>query len=135
MTSSRDELEKLIADFASQREQLIEAQEEVRRATATVTSPRNVLTVTVGPGGEIEELVFNNRDYRRMGPEDLAALVRTTIADARSRVTARVTAAMGPLAGGDAALTDMMSGSFDWSTILPADLFGQAEGRPEGGRT
>lgn len=133
MTTPRDELDRLIADFADQRDRLVEAQERIRRTSATVTSPRNVLTVTVGPGGEIDELVFNNRDYRRMGPEDLADLVRTTVADARAEVARKVTSAMNPLAGDHGALADMMSGSFDWRSILPADLSEQLEGRPKEG--
>lgn len=136
MTAPQDGLADLIAEFETQRQQLTRMQDELASATATVTSSRNELTVTVGSSGAIEELRFNNRDYRRMGPEELAELITTTVEDARSTVEQQVTKAMGALTGGgDSALADMMSGSFDWQSMFPADLAQQlinGEHRPDG---
>lgn len=136
MTGPQDGLASLIAEFEAQREQLGRMQDELASASATVSSPRNELTVTVGASGAVEELRFNNRDYRRMGPEELAGMITKALGEARSEVERKVMSAMGGLSvGGDAAMADMMSGSFDWKSMFPADLTQQlidGESRPDG---
>ena len=136
MTAPQDGLASLIAEFENQRKQLTQMQDELASASATVSSPRNEVTVTVGSSGAIEELRFNNRDYRRMGPEELADMITTTIGDARSAVEDQVMKSMtGLTGGGGSAVADMMSGAFDWQSMFPADLAQQlvdGERRPDG---
>ena len=149
MTSPRDDLDRLIAEFTAQRQQLADAQAEMRTLGAKVTSAKNVLTVELGPGGEITELTFNNRDYRTMGPDDLGALVRDTIADARRQLADRMQASMGGLFGAehmrdalgglfdgdDGPLGELMAGNLDLQALLPPGLLdGTGDGgpRPDG---
>lgn len=129
MTSPRDGLDSLIAEFNNQRNQLVESQKKIHAITATVSSVRNELTVTVGHTGEIQTLRFNNRDYRNLGPEALAELVTTTITQAREQVAEAVQAAMRPMLGDDSSLQGMLTGEVDWQEMFPAGLFDQIDSR------
>lgn len=123
MTAPREGLDQLAAEFAENRRKLLAAQRKLTSVTASATSARNVLTVTVGPGGQLQEVRFNNRDYRDMGPEDLGEMVRETVEEARAAMVGQVHRAMRPLQGDRSALDDLMTGSFDWKKLFPADMF------------
>ncbi|HXV94790.1 MAG TPA: YbaB/EbfC family nucleoid-associated protein [Pseudonocardia sp.] len=131
MTAPREELDRLVAEFTEQHQQLLAAQQRLSEVSATVTSPRNVLTVTVGAAGQLEEVRFNNRDYRNMGPEDLGELVKRTIEDARAALADQIHETMQPLSGGSTTLDEMLKGSFDWQQIFPAGMFDAIDGTAE----
>jgi DNA-binding protein YbaB len=130
VTTPREGLDQLAAEYAEQRKKLLTAQRKLNRVTATATSARNVLTVTVGPGGQLQEVRFNNRDYRDMGPEDLGEMVKQTVEEARVALAAEVQRAMRPLQGNRSTLDALLGGSFDWKKLFPADMFDQITDAP-----
>ena len=117
------QLEQLASEYARIRTEMQEVQEKVRATTATVKSDNGMLTVTVGPQGDITDLKVNNRDYRKMAPAELANVLTATIARARAAVHEQMRGILTPFMPNGASFDDVRSGKFDWNSALPAEPF------------
>ena len=100
----------------------------MRTATATVKSSKGLVTVTVGPQGEITELTFNTRGYRSMAPAELSTVLTETIAKARAEVAEQMRAAVTPFLPAGLAFDDMRAGKVDWAAMLPERPFDAGAG-------
>jgi hypothetical protein len=79
-------------------------QRQIREVTATAMSPRREVAVTVGAQGALREISFPTSAYKRMAPQELAAVVMATLGAAHQEAaeqTANIVAPMMP-AGIDA---------------------------------
>jgi DNA-binding protein YbaB len=88
----------LDAQITRLREQAEEIQERMKTAHATVSSPDESVTVTVGAGGAVTDVRFGNRAYQRP-PQQLAGLLMQTIGQAQRQVSVEVSTAFAGLVG------------------------------------
>ncbi|MBO4207303.1 YbaB/EbfC family nucleoid-associated protein [Micromonospora echinofusca] len=119
-------LEELAAEYHRMREAALRAQERMRTATATVTSPKGLVTVVVGAQGEVRSITFASRAYRNMAPAELADAILDTINRARDTVLRELTEDLpaNPPGGMLGGMTpeDILNGKIDLSGLLPESL-------------
>lgn len=97
----------LDAQIARLREQAEKVQEQIRTATATVSSSDESVTVTVAAGGAVTDVRFGNRAYQRP-PQQLSALLMQVIGKAQRQVSTEVSTAFAGLVGKDSAAMSVL---------------------------
>jgi DNA-binding protein YbaB len=111
MTSPyQDQIDAAMAQFQQQRARLRDTRAEMEKLTASASSKDHLVTVVVGPAGEVREIRFSRTDYARMAPAELAAVLVETIAKAREKAAAEVRKGFEGLAGFGADLRDSLAG-------------------------
>lgn len=136
MTTPERSLEQLAADYARHRAAAVHAQERMSQVSATMTSPQGLVTVTVGAQGEVQSLLFNSQDYRKMPAAELSHVVLDTISRARASVMQQLAGALPDSTFAGISYADVMNGNVNWDQVLPEklDLDGMPwhPGRPPG---
>ncbi|MGW2778012.1 YbaB/EbfC family nucleoid-associated protein [Streptomyces olivaceoviridis] len=113
------EIEQLLADYRKEREEAEENRRRINAVTATATSRRREVKVTVSARGEVSEIDFPTGAFRRMTPKELGELIRTTISEARAQALQQVDELpMGQLLFG-LKPSELLTGDVDMSSILP----------------
>ncbi|RSS60976.1 YbaB/EbfC family nucleoid-associated protein [Streptomyces sp. WAC06614] len=79
-----------MAALHEQRDKMLAAKQELEAATATVTSKDRMVSVTVGPQGQVVSMTFHTKGYLGMAPAELAAALVTVLNDARAEMGAQV---------------------------------------------
>ncbi len=122
MTSQYDEaVEQLMADYHRQLDQLAEHQRKMSEVTATATSPRKQVSVTLGAQGQMVDLRFPNDAYRDMAPMELANLITETFNAARAQVMKQQRELMMANAPAGMDLSKMFGDNADLGKVLPRD--------------
>lgn len=116
------ELERLHEEYRRTRAQFVEVGRKLRTLTSTVTSPDGLLTMTVGPQGDLTELKFNNEKYRDMRPKDLASLIQDTLRKAREGLASQIGEVMPASPFANASFDDLLKPDFDWSSLMPENV-------------
>lgn len=75
----RARADELMAQFERMRSGVGELQQRLRSVNATVTSDDGLVTVTVGPRGQVTKVEFDPRIYRRPNSKELSVTVTETI--------------------------------------------------------
>ncbi|RSS54716.1 YbaB/EbfC family nucleoid-associated protein [Streptomyces sp. WAC06614] len=126
--SLEDQIEQAMARLGAHRARIEKAGAALRRASATVTSKDRLLTVKVGPQGEVLAVTFHTDDYQRMAPAQLGELLKDVLNEARAEIGEQITATFREFEGlGDALRTSMSGG-----TTLDDILAPLREMRPKG---
>ncbi|REE96572.1 YbaB/EbfC family nucleoid-associated protein [Thermomonospora umbrina] len=94
-------IDELLKEYRDKRAQLRELQERLATAEATATAADGMVTVTVGSQGQIKNVEFDPRVYRRLSPTELADAVMEAAENAASQVRQEVQDAVNPLAPPD----------------------------------
>lgn len=123
MTSPQQAMGEIFAEMNRMQEDLAAFRKLVDTMSASATSPKRVLTVTVNHKGELTKVKFNNDGYRDMAPSELSTAVQETVNRARGLVAAKVQDAMGSLTGpGGVTFEEVRSGTTDLMKMVPAEL-------------
>ncbi|HEY5837234.1 YbaB/EbfC family nucleoid-associated protein [Streptomyces sp.] len=85
-------IQAAMAAMREQRKRMTEARVELEKATASVTSKDRMVTVTVGPQGQVVSMAFHTTAYQDMAPAELAAALTGLLNEARARMGEQVTA-------------------------------------------
>ncbi|HEX3783013.1 MAG TPA: YbaB/EbfC family nucleoid-associated protein [Pseudonocardiaceae bacterium] len=122
MTSGHVErAEQLMAKYAQVREQTRELQRRMAEISCTATSPRRVVSVTVGRQGEVTAMKFPTSAYKRMTPIELAAVIMETLGEAREQALNESAQLMAPMLPAGLDAQAMVRGTVDFDKMLPAD--------------
>lgn len=126
MSAAQDGVDELVAEYHRVREGARELQRRLAELSATASSARQTVVVTVGPQGELTGLEFPSGAHKRLPPKELADLVVATAAEARTRVLGRAADLMRE------SMPEAMTG-VDVDALLAgrADV---ADAMPDGGR-
>ncbi|MGI4895461.1 MAG: YbaB/EbfC family nucleoid-associated protein [Janthinobacterium lividum] len=119
------ELTELVEHYRVQYEELGRTQERLRAMSGTATAPRQVVTVTVGFGGAITDITFPNSGYKRMAPADLGKAILETVKKAQQLVTEEMATIMSPTMPGGLDVRDLVDGTADLRSLLPAAADGE----------
>jgi DNA-binding protein YbaB len=122
MSSQYDEaVEQLMADYHRQLDQLAEHQRRMSEITATATSQRRSVSVTLGAQGQLIELKFPTDAYRDMAPAELANVIAEVFAAARTQVLKQQRELMTANAPMGMDLSKMFGDNADLGKVLPRD--------------
>ncbi|MEV0236000.1 YbaB/EbfC family nucleoid-associated protein [Nonomuraea sp. NPDC050786] len=111
-------LEQLVQEVNQQTEQLRKMQEKVGELSATATSKDGMVTVTVGPRGEVRTIDFDPRVYRKLSPSELSAVIVEQIGRATSEVSAGMKELMEPFVP-NLPFEDLFGEGTDFASFLP----------------
>ncbi|MEV0198165.1 YbaB/EbfC family nucleoid-associated protein [Nonomuraea sp. NPDC050691] len=120
-------IESLVEEYGRQFREVNEAHARLSEVTATVSN--GDVTVTAGPQGRIDEIVFHPRVYGRLSPTELARAVQEQIARAQAEVAERSHEIMAPLMPEGLDDEDLAGGAFDLGALLPDPPVPPASGR------
>ncbi|MET8767345.1 YbaB/EbfC family nucleoid-associated protein [Streptomyces sp. NPDC004658] len=121
MSGYEQEIERLLAEYNKEREEAEENRRRINALTATATSRRREVKVTVSARGEVTEVDFPTGAFRRMTPKELGELIRSTISEARAQALQQVDELpMGKMLFG-LKPSELLTGNVDMNSILPSD--------------
>ncbi len=95
-----------------------EAQAELEKLTASVTSKDRLVTVKVGPQGQVLALTFHTTGYREKAPAELGALLTDVLNEARAKVGEQVAARIREFEGVADSLRLSMTGGTELDDVL-----------------
>jgi DNA-binding protein YbaB len=115
-----DQLAEMLADYQRERDSVMDLQQKLTSVSCSAAAPRNTVKVTVGAQGEISELDFPTKAYRKMTPKELADAILGAVRDARHKAKAEVTELMAAQLPG-ANIRAWMEGTPDMQGVLPEE--------------
>ncbi|WP_406077935.1 YbaB/EbfC family nucleoid-associated protein [Micromonospora sp. NBC_00858] len=119
--SFNDRIESLLEEYQRQRNSLTEMQQKMRELSASVTSPRREVTVTVGQNGVVTDIRFPTGAYKRLTPADLTTVILETYAEAKEQVLAQATAILAPMLPDGVDAGALVRGTAGTDAYLPAE--------------
>jgi DNA-binding protein YbaB len=120
-SSLQEQLELTLAEYRRKREDLRGVQKRIAEISASVTSPRNVVSVTVGQHGQVTGVQFPSTAYRSMAPAELAKVVFETVEKAQQKAREELTEMMEPMMPAGLSMRDLVAGKADIDKIFPDD--------------
>ncbi|MEO3796468.1 YbaB/EbfC family nucleoid-associated protein [Nonomuraea sp. B10E15] len=111
-------LEQLVQEVNQETEQLKQMQERMRLLSATVTSKDGMVTVTVGPRGEVRTIDLDPRVYRKLSPSELSASIVEQIGRATRQVSGEMKELMEPFTS-DLPLDDLFGEETGFESFPP----------------
>ncbi|GAA2213951.1 hypothetical protein GCM10009850_094150 [Nonomuraea monospora] len=111
-------LEQLVQEVDQQTEQLRQMQERMRELSATATSKDGMVTVTVGPRGEVRTIDLDPRVYRKLTPSELSDTIVAQIRDATRQVSGEMKELMEPFVP-DLPFEDLFGEKTSFESFLP----------------
>lgn len=117
-----ERVEQLKEQLDQQLAELRETQQRLSEVTATVTAPRQAVSVTVGYGGFVKDMKFPTSAYKRMAPSELASTVLKAIADAQAEVAAKSADIVAPSMPDGVDVHRLFRGEADLPSVLTAEL-------------
>jgi DNA-binding protein YbaB len=109
----------LVREYERTRRGLQALRERLSALRATAESKDGMVTVTVGPRGEVEAVELNPRAYRRLTPAELAASILDTIRQAGRSLSDQAAEAYGPYLPAGTSYPDLLTGEVDLSAFVP----------------
>jgi DNA-binding protein YbaB len=119
--SDDEQLEQALAGYTEQLVNLREMQGRLGEISCSVTSARQVVSVTVGFQGRVSDVKFPTGAYKRMAPAELAAVVLSTINEAHVRAQVASAEVIAPTMPAGVNALDVVEGKADLQAMLPAE--------------
>ncbi|MBU2670262.1 YbaB/EbfC family nucleoid-associated protein [Actinoplanes bogorensis] len=116
-----ERIESLFEEYQRQRNSLTEMQQKMRALTATATSPRREVTVTVGQNGVLTDIKFPTSAHKRLTPADLTEVILAAYGEAKEDVTGQAAAVLAPMLPEGTDARALVDGSAGTDAYLPAE--------------
>ncbi|MEV4560475.1 YbaB/EbfC family nucleoid-associated protein [Kitasatospora sp. NPDC049285] len=111
-------IEAAMAVMREQQQKMAAAKAELDKVTTTVTSKDRLVSVTVGPQGQVTSIKFLNTAYQSMAPAELSAALVTVLNEARGRMGEKVTRRISQFSN----VGQLVQAAAGFGDDLPADL-------------
>jgi hypothetical protein len=115
------EIEALMAEYRRRRARTAELQRRIGEISATATTARQTVKVTVGPQGDLLGIEFPTGAYKRMAPNELAEAVMGVVAEAKAKALDQLRELMQPELPAGLNFMDLIQGKADLTKALPAE--------------
>ncbi|MEV6636975.1 YbaB/EbfC family nucleoid-associated protein [Actinoplanes sp. NPDC051470] len=106
--------------FRKQRESAAERYRQIQAISATATSARREVSVTVSHSGAVRDIKFTGTAYRRLAPAELATLLMETIDEAAKEVAGKLAEVLAPRLPPGVDVEKLLAGDVDPASFLPA---------------
>ncbi|AGZ38792.1 YbaB/EbfC family nucleoid-associated protein [Actinoplanes friuliensis] len=116
-----ERIEHLFEEYQRQRASFSTLQQQMREISASATSARHEVTVTVGQSGVLTDIRFPTSAYKRLTPAELTATIMQTFAEAKEEATSQAAAILAPMLPDGMDARAMVSGQAGVDTYLPAE--------------
>ncbi|MEU5941295.1 YbaB/EbfC family nucleoid-associated protein [Micromonospora sp. NPDC047548] len=115
-----DFVEDLFEYYQRQRAGLSDLQRRMQAISATASSARREVEVTVGHTGVVTNITFPTSAYRRMAPQELSAMLIRVITDAKDLASAQAVDILRPLMPPGLDASELVSGKLSVEKLIPA---------------
>ncbi|MGV9303783.1 MULTISPECIES: YbaB/EbfC family nucleoid-associated protein [unclassified Nonomuraea] len=112
-------LSELTEEYERQARRIKEAYAELNKVEVSVQSDDEMVTVTVGPRGQVRRIELNPRVYRRLSPTELANAITEQITRATAAVADRSRELVGPLLPEGLPYEEIFGEGADLDSLLP----------------
>ncbi|MGO1056141.1 YbaB/EbfC family nucleoid-associated protein [Crossiella sp. CA198] len=120
MNASYDDLRaEALSAYQSRRTELLALRGELAAVSGVAKAPRDVVTVTVGPHGELKDIKFPTAAYNKLTPAELAAVILRTANAARTKATRTAGQKLGALLPAGLTGEKLLRGELDLGALLP----------------
>ncbi|WP_018791579.1 YbaB/EbfC family nucleoid-associated protein [Salinispora arenicola] len=116
-----ERIEGLFEEYQRQRNSLTELQHRMRELTATATSPRREVSVTVGQSGVVTDIRFLTSAYKRLTPADLTEVIMATYAEAKENVMLQAEEVLAPMLPDGVDARSLVRGTAGTDAFLPPE--------------
>ncbi|WP_067505805.1 YbaB/EbfC family nucleoid-associated protein [Actinoplanes sp. TFC3] len=116
-----ERIESLFEEYQRQRNSLTEMQQRMKELSATATSPRREVSVTVGQNGVLTDVKFPSGAHKRLTPADLTDLIMATYAEAKESVMAQAATVLAPMLPDGMDANALVRGTAGTDAYLPAE--------------
>ncbi|MCG5220727.1 YbaB/EbfC family nucleoid-associated protein [Streptosporangium sp. KLBMP 9127] len=113
-------LDELTKEYERQWRQVREASGRLSEIEITAQSDDEMVTVKVGPRGQVRSIELNPRIYRRLSPSELSHTIMAQITRAAAMAAERYEELMGPLTPDDVPYAELFGEGADLGSLLPA---------------
>jgi DNA-binding protein YbaB len=113
-------LEGLMKDYSERAEQLMEMRQKLDEAVATASRGDGMVTVVVGPRGQVRDIRFDPKVYRKLTPSELSESIMKLIAEATADVTRQMQEIMTPFIPEGLSYDQVLGEEGDFTKLLPA---------------
>ena len=114
-----ERLERMFEQYRQQREGLGALTEKMAAVSATATSPRREVEVTVGRNGVVTGVKFPTTAYRRMTPRELAETIMATMNEAKAEAQEQSAAILAPMMPPGMDVKAVLSGQMRPDALMP----------------
>ncbi|MER8041263.1 YbaB/EbfC family nucleoid-associated protein [Streptomyces sp. NPDC094032] len=84
-------IKEAMASLHEHRDRMLAVRSELEAATSSATTKDRLISVTVGPQGQVVSLTFHTTAYQQMAPAELSAALVGVLNDARASMGRQVT--------------------------------------------
>ena len=118
-------------DYSQRVERLNQMRRDLEQVSATATRADGLVTVAVGPGGQVTDLRFDPRVYRKLTSAELSQAIMQLIGQATADVTEQMREIMTPFIPEGLSSENALGEEGDFAAFLPkpptpADADGEA---------
>ncbi|MER7361346.1 YbaB/EbfC family nucleoid-associated protein [Nonomuraea wenchangensis] len=126
-------VEELAKEYNRQATQLREAYGKLSELTATAESRDRMVSVTVGPRGQVQNIKLDPRVYRKLSPSQLARAIMEQIGAATGQVAGQTKELMAPFMPQGIPLEDVFGEGASIESFLPQPVRLPPEGQEDRG--
>lgn len=112
-------VEALAQEYNRQVDELRVAYAKLSELTATAESRDRMVSVTVGPRGQVQDIKLDPRAYRKLSPSQLAGTIMEQIRAATEQVAARTEELMAPFMPEGLPLEEVLGEGASIESFLP----------------
>ncbi|BCY07230.1 YbaB/EbfC family nucleoid-associated protein [Actinoplanes sp. L3-i22] len=113
-------IERLLDEYERQRSGLADMQRRMSELSATATSPRREVSVTVGQNGVLTDIQFPTGAHKRLATADLTKLVLATYAEAKEQVLNEAAELLAPMLPAGLDAHKLVRGTAGPDAFMPA---------------
>lgn len=115
----RASLEELMDDYSKQVGRLNEMRRDLDKVSATATRPDGLVTVVVGPRGQVQDIRLDPRVYRKLDSGELSGAIMQLIGQATADVSAQMQKIMTPFMPEGLSYETALGKDGDFTAFLP----------------
>jgi DNA-binding protein YbaB len=112
----------LMKDYTERAKQLIEMRKKLDEAVAIATAGRGdgLVTVVVGPHGQVRDVRIDPKAYRKLTPSELSESIMKLIAEATADVTHQMQEILAPFIPEGLSYDEVLGEEGDFTKLLPS---------------
>ncbi len=115
----RASLGGLADDLSRTLGRLQEMQRDLRQVTATARDKDGLVTVVVGPRGQLQDVRLDSRVYRRLTPSELSQTIMKLVGEATADVSGQLQTIMNPFLPEGVPYEEILGEKGDLTSLLP----------------
>lgn len=115
----RASLEELMEDYNRQVGRLREMRRALDQVSATAGRGDGLVTVVVGPRGQVQDIRFDPKVYRKLTPSELSRAIMQLIAEATAAASDQMQKIMAPFMPEGLSYEQVLGDKGDFTAFLP----------------